>query len=250
MGLAKRFWMEQLELEEEERKLSWIREQLDDPDADEHHPGWQDLAAEYEWTQNDGRFQYEEGWEVTGKSRLEIFQENIDASTEILKLNPSPSAKRNLLVMLHGHTVASVEAYLSATFIEVTLTSDDLMRRLVETDPEFAKQKFTIQEIFTKRDSLKDDLRKYLKALIFHDIAKIEKMYKSVLDTDFGDVLWLYKAVGLRHDCVHRAGYDKEGNAAPVSEESVGKVIKQCHELVHSVEKSVLQLPAAQTNFF
>jgi len=33
MGLAKRYWMEQLEQEEEE-KAAWIREQLDDLETD------------------------------------------------------------------------------------------------------------------------------------------------------------------------------------------------------------------------
>ncbi len=44
--------------------------------------------------------------------------------------------------MLQGHIIASVEAYLSSTFIETTLSSDRFLRKLVKSDPELAKAKF------------------------------------------------------------------------------------------------------------
>jgi hypothetical protein len=151
--------------------------------------------------------------------------------------------------MLHAHIVTTVEAYLSSTFIEKALSTELFMRKLVETDPEFAKRKFTIKEIFTKRDSLKDDLRQYLKDLIFHDVAKVKEMYKSVLEIDFGEIGWLFQAVVLRHDCVHRAGYDKDGNEVPLTKTSIKELIEQCAALVHEVESSVMSLPV-DSDFF
>jgi hypothetical protein len=249
MGRAKQLWMEQLEEEASEERAAWIREQLGDPEADEDSPGWQRLSNDYDMFGGHGR-SYDDDWEVSGKSSLEIFKENIAASSELLTLRPSHRAKRSLLVMLHAHVVTAVEAYLSSTFIESALASDDLMRRLVETDPEFARRKFSLQEIFTKRDSLEDDVKRYLKDLIFHDIAKIKNMYLSVLGTDFGEVAWLFEAVALRHDCVHRAGYDKDGNEAPVSEESIETLIGSCSELVALVQTSIEKLPAPRKEFF
>lgn len=245
MGIAKRLWMEQQEQDHLDEKAEWIREQLGDPDADEFSEGWDRFSEEYDlFCSGSSRDAYEDDWFVVGKSRIEIFDENIEASTEVLSLSSTISSTKNLLVMLHAHVVTAVEAYLSSTFIEKALSTELFMQRLVETDPEFAKRKFTIQEIFTKRESLNDDLRQYLKDLIFHDIAKVKEMYKSVLDIDFGEVGWLYKAVVLRHDCVHRAGYDKDGNQVLLTFTSIKELISQCTTLVHEIESFITALPA------
>jgi hypothetical protein len=245
MGFAKQLWMEQQEEEYLEERAAWIRERLGDPEADESTDGWSRLEDEYElFHSGSGRdYDYEDDWEVEGKSTLDIFKENIEASREILSLPISNGSKKNLLVMLHAHIVTAVEAYLSATFIEKALETEELMRKLVETDPEFAKRKFTIQEIFTRKECLKDDVRQYLKDLIFHDIAKVKEMYKAVFDIDFGDVGWLFKAVALRHDCVHRAGYDKNGNEAPLTTESVSSLADQSSTLIATVEEAIAHLP-------
>lgn len=242
MGLAKQIWMEQQEEEYLEERATWIRERLGDPEADKKAKGWSRLEEEYELLHSGSGRDYDD-WGVEGKSPLDIFKENIESSKEILNLPISNGSKKNLLVMLHAHTVTAVEAYLSATFIEKALETEELMRKLVETDPEFAKRKFTIQEIFTRKASLKDDVRQYLKDLIFHDIAKVKEMYKAVFRIDFGDVGWLFRAVTLRHDCVHRAGYDKNGNEAPLTKESVFALAEQSSALIATVEEAISKLP-------
>lgn len=236
MGLAKQRWMEQ----QEDERAEWIQERLSDPDADEFTEGWNELAEEYDSIREQD---YEDDWSVLGKSRIEIFNENIEASSEILSVSLSDASFRNLLVMLHAHVVTSVEAYLSSTFIEKALSAEPFMQRLVENDPEFAKRKFTIAEIFTKRENLKNDLSQYLKGLIFHDIAKVKAMYLSVLDIDFGEIGWLFEAVALRHHCVHRAGYDKDGNEVNLTKESIKKLIEQCETLIHETESMIMSLP-------
>lgn len=243
MGSAKDAWLEQQEEQYEEERADWIREQLNNPDADEDTPGWEHYAIEYDhfYFERESDY-YKDDWEVIGKSRLDIFQANINASKEILALQVSHSCQKNLHVMLHAHVVTAVEAYLSSTFIETTLSSYKLMRQLVETDPVFADRKFTIKDIFTKSESLKDDLRMYLKGLIFHEIRKVKPMYKEVFDIDFGETKWLFDAVSLRHDCVHRAGYDKEGKEAPLNKESINLLIEKCSELVSKVESEILLL--------
>ena len=162
MGLAKQRWMERMEDEAWEERAEWIRERLGDPDADEDTEGWDELSDEFD-RENQFRDydQYEDDWDVEGKSRVEIFDENIEATLEILNQSVMPRYEKNLIVMLYGHVVATVEAYLSSTFIHYALSSENHMRRLVENDPEFAKRKFTVQEIFTKREELKGDLRKH-----------------------------------------------------------------------------------------
>lgn len=228
-----------------ERKEEWIRNELGDPDADEFTDGWQELLDQFdEESASDDYDPYDfEDWDVEGKSRIEIFDETIEASSEILQLKFSQLASRNVLVMLHGHVVAAVEAYLASTFIDRVLSSERNLRRLVENDPEFAKRKFTLKEIFTKREDLKNDVNRYLKDLIFHQVDKVNLLYSSVLDIDFGDVKWLYEAISLRHHCVHRAGYDKDGNEVDLTAEKVKKLILSCCDLVHEIESTIISMP-------
>lgn len=242
MGIAKRIWMEQQEDEAWEERAEWIREQLNDPDADEFSDGWDELSEQYdrEFPKYDP---YDDDWLVEGKSRFEIFSENIQAAQALIQAQVNPLYRKNLVVMLYGHIVAAVEWYLSSTFINFALSSEEFMRRLVENDPEFAKRKFTVKEIFSKRDELKNDLREYLMGLIFHDIAKVKPMYLSVLGIEFGDVSWLFKAVLVRHHCVHRAGYDKDGNEVDLTSADLDALITKSVGLVNAVEGQVEKLP-------
>lgn len=251
MGLAKQRWMERIEDEAWAERAEWIRERLDDPEADEDTEGWNELSEEFD---HEHQFydhdQYEDDWAVEGKSRVEIFDENIEATLEILNQAVNPRYEKNLIVMLFGHVVATLEAYLSSTFIHYALSSENHMRRLVENDPEFAKRKFTVQEIFTKRDELKNDLREYLKGLIFHDIAKIKPLYSSVLEVDFGEVKWLFQAVLIRHHCVHRAGYDKDGDEVDLKKEDVIKLKNKSIDLVREIESILMNLPVDRDFFW
>jgi transcription termination factor NusB len=245
MGLVKALMMEE---QEEAQKNEWIRDRLEDPDADESSEEWQLLSDSYDkYGSHDPYEEYEDDWIVEGKSPLDLFDENIAASRIILGIATSISSRKSLLVMLHAHVVTAVGAYLSSTFIKKALSTDLFMRKLVETDPEFAKQKFTIQEIFTKRENLRAEISQYLKDLIFHDIAKVKKMYMSVLNIDFGDTVWLFKAVTLRHDCVHRAGYSKDGEEAPLTTTSVAELLDQSTQLVHKINSAVIVLPSDET---
>ena len=251
MGLAKQRWMERMEDEAWEERAEWIRERLDDPEADEDTEGWNELSEEFDQEhQFHYHDQYEDDWIVEGKSRLEIFDENIKATLEILNQSVNPRYEKSLIVMLFGHVVATIEAYLSSTFIHHALSSENHMRRLVENDPEFAKRKFTVQEIFAKREALKSDLSVYLKGLIFHDIAKVKPLYHSVLEVDFGDVKWLFQAVLVRHHCVHRAGYDKDGNEVNLKKEDVVTLTNQSTELVQKIESKLISMPVDGDSFW
>jgi len=244
VGLAKQRWMERMEDEAGEERAEWIRERLDDPEADEDTEGWDELSEEFDQEhQFHDHDQYEDDWVVEGKSRLKIFDENIEATLEILNQSVKLRYEKNLIVMLFGHVVATLEAYLSSTFIHYALSSENHMRRLVENDPEFANRKFTVKDIFTKREELKRDISEYLKGLIFHDIAKVKPLYSSVLEVDFGDVKWLFQAVLIRHHCVHRAGYDKDGNEVSLKKEDVATLTNQSAELVHQIESKLISMP-------
>jgi len=248
MGLAKQRWMEQQEEEAHEEICEWIREYLNDDEVEEYSQEWFDAEETYreyqeqmhiDWEDSMYEKEYEDYWSVEGKTNFQIFNEIIDSSQEIISIEVSNQSKKNLFVMLYGHIVAAVEAYLSSTFIEKVMLPEDssYIRKLVENDPEFGKRKFTVKEIFTKQEELKNEVKLYLRELIFHKIDKVKPMYIDVLNVNLGDdIKWLFDAVTLRHDCVHRAGYDKDGNEVELNKEKVEELIVKCKNLVEHIE--------------
>jgi len=50
----------------------------------------------------------------------------------------------------------------------------------------------------------------------------------NVVDT------YINEAVELRHHCVHRASYDKDGNEVTITAIDIEKLIGKCSSLVHT----------------
>ena len=181
-------------------------------------------------------------WYIESETHYEIFQNHLKSVRELLEIDVPPEALFSLWVMLHGHVVSAIEGYLAGTFIHKITNSEELTRKLVETDPEFSNRTFSLKEIFEKQSNLKTTVATYLKGLIFHDLKKVKPMFKDVLGHEFGDISWLFKDVIKRHDCVHRAGYDKEGKKIDVSKESISILLNNVENLAISVEETVNQL--------
>lgn len=181
-------------------------------------------------------------WLVESDDQLSIFQSQVKSVGQILDSSIEDTARFDLLVMLHGHVVAAVESYLSSTFIHLVTNSNELIRKLVETDPVFSKQKFTLKEMFEEHERLQRTVATYLNNLIFHDLKKVKPMYKDVIDFDFGNIGWLFNAVSIRHHCVHRAGYDKEGNTVNITSDSIKELVSKSTELIESIEEKVTEV--------
>ncbi len=247
MGRAKEEMMRQQELEP---MYEWIEENYGDDAGEEGTEAWEEAVQAFkDDCENQQRLeeewyrQEELEWYIYSQSQVGMFDTQMQSVAELLNVQVANETQFSLLVMLHGHTVASVESYLASTFIHKVTNSEDLIRKLVETDPVFSKMKFTLKEIFEKQKNLKLTVATYLKDLIFHDLTKVKPMFKDVLDCNFGDISWLFDAVKTRHHCVHRAGLDKDGNRVDISVGSIKKLIEMSTLLVHEVENKVSQTP-------
>lgn len=181
-------------------------------------------------------------WEVRYSEQLETLNKHLEKIPTILQLVTMGNVQFSLLVMLHAHVVSALEQFLSTTFIHNVTNSDDLTRKLIETDPEFGNRKFTVNEIYAQHSNIKTTVATYLKGIIFHDMRKVKPMYKDVLSYDFGDIAWLFHAVKVRHDCVHRAGYDKEGKAVSVSVQSINELRANCHSFAVGIDEHLREI--------
>lgn len=188
-------------------------------------------------------------WEVENSEQLQTLSKHLSKVPQLLLIDVDANIQFSLLVMIHVHIVSALEQFLSSTFIHNVTNSDVLTRRLIETEPEFGCRKFTINEIYAQHSNIKSTVAGYLKDVIFHDMRKVKPMYADVLGYDFEDIAWLFKAVRLRHDCAHRAGYDKEGNQISVSVASINELVAQCWHLSESIDAHVRHLNEAAATF-
>lgn len=178
-------------------------------------------------------------WEIESTKQLDIYKKVTTDVVILLRMDHPVETQATLNNILYAQVVTAVEAYLSGIFIRTVVNSEVHTRKLIESDPELAKRQFSLKEIFTQWENLKVLVARYLKDIIFHDIKKIKPMYHSVLEIDFGDVGWLFKAVLIRHDCVHRNGFDKEGGQTKIDTETIIELIQNCTRLVSIIEEEI-----------
>ena len=179
-------------------------------------------------------------WEIASTEQLKTFQKHLESVNNLLGHPLAEQTEFSLFVMLYAHIVAATELFLSSVFIREVTNSEELTRKLVESDPYFTDKCFKLTDIYKENEKLKATVATYLKDLIFHKLEKIKPMYKSVLGFDFGNISWLFRAVQKRHDCVHRAGYNKEGTKITVTSDEIKELMTNCNKLAISINMHII----------
>ena len=179
-------------------------------------------------------------WDILSSEQFENFLKSIKGAQDLNSNLPMHGEKFYFHVMLHAHVVASIEAFLSSIFIHSVTNSKELIRKVIETEPQFKDQKIALSEIYLKQESIKSIVADYLKGIIFHKIKIAARLYKSVLGIDFGNIKWLSEAIALRHDCTHRGGLDKQGEKINISESSINELIRESMAFCQRIHSEVI----------
>lgn len=131
--------------------------------------------------------------------------------------------------------ITALESYLSDAFITTIRNESAAMRKFVEKNPEFQKEKCPLSEIYRQMEGLRKKVLGYLVDMSWHNLPKVKEMFKEALGIDFPQNLKeVYTAITVRHDIVHRNGKTKDGKEHLISVEDIG-------ELLRRVESFVLQ---------
>lgn len=182
-------------------------------------------------------------------SNHQTFKIHMENARTLIKLgNDNRQIDFSLYVMMYGYIVSAIEGYLAGTFIKNVLESEEYLKKFINTDPFFKDRKLSMQDFFNDPDIINKTVSKYLNDTIFHNIEKINKMYKSVFGYEFIDAEWLYKSIQIRHDCVHRAGISKDGEPLKLNKDIINELIKNASKLIHSVEDHFRKLDLNKSN--
>lgn len=118
--------------------------------------------------------------------------------------------------MIFSQQITALEAYLGDTLLNDVMNDKKAMQRLIDNDDDLAKEKYTLSEVSKDPGLIESKVRAHLREVLYHNLAKVDVLYNIALGVRILDLTAdrkrLFKAVLLRHDCVHRNGFDKDGN--------------------------------------
>jgi hypothetical protein len=143
--------------------------------------------------------------------------------------------------MVFAQLIGALEAYLGDALLKRVMEDSDAVARLISQDRELVKNRFTLSDIAKNGNLVADTVRVYLQGILYHNLAKVAKIYKIALGID----IWpnketkaaLFVAIQRRHDCVHRDGRNKDGEElVEVTTEYVREILETVHGLVQHIE--------------
>lgn len=180
---------------------------------------------------------------------LTIFMDSYHRTGDLLADHGGDDGRNLLNRMVFSHQVTALEAYLGDTLIKEVLADKAARTRLMTEDRELAKERFSLAQIAAATDDLVETrIIEYLRSIQYHNLEKVDFLYRTIFQIPIlklaQDTTGLLKAVRLRHDCVHRNGFDKDGNELTVfTKQFVQDTADLIKEFVAEIEKQIRARP-------
>lgn len=176
---------------------------------------------------------------------LDVFESSHSETFDLL-VSEEGEGSHLLHRMIFVQQITALEAYLGDTLLKGALGDKEASQRLLENEIELRQKKFTLAEISSDPDLITKTISAHLKNVLYHNLPKVRALYEIVFKFDLfslmdtKDRLVLLRAIEYRHDCVHRNGRNKDGDALTIFTRSyVGAVLKVLEHLVREIEHKI-----------
>lgn len=147
------------------------------------------------------------------------------------------------LRLLYVNVITALETYLSDAFISAVVNAPILMRRFIETTPEFKAEKVSLADVFKAAEHVERKARAYLIDVVWHHIGRVKPMYRATLGIEFPeDLRAIFRAVDTRHDMVHRNGKTKDGKEIPITPQDLTQLISVVEAFVQHVDTRLAEV--------
>lgn len=183
------------------------------------------------------------------KQLYDLTHTDIDKLLEASTSLPN-EVKPMLYKLLYVNAITMMETYLGDTLRREVLKDEKSVRKFVETYKPYKKEELKLSDLFCKRDTLSDYIRKTLNDLLYHRLPTIKSIYKEALDVNIGDIGDLVKAVKIRHDIVHRNGEDSNGKIHVITQEDVKILQEKVQQLIENVNSQIYKTDASILTLF
>lgn len=151
----------------------------------------------------------------------------------------STSARQALSKQLYVGSITCLETYLGDAFINTVLDQERYIRNFFKTFPMFKGQTIQLSNVFGYIDKVKDEAKKEMRKVLYHDLRSVTRMYKAVLDVSFPPSGFVHKAINTRHDLVHRNGKVKDDTEVYVDTEIVTELLTEIENFVAAINTQV-----------
>jgi len=174
-----------------------------------------------------------------------IFTTNIDSLS--LLLDYSFYDNKRLIApvykMIYSSVITALESYLSDAFQNKIINKSERIVKIIKASSELQKRKYSIEEIVDWHDNVESKVIAFLADIIWHNLYKVKILYNDVLDITFpSNTTTINKAIGIRHDLVHRNGGIKGGGVHKITKPDVEKLISDTKEFVESIQKQLIKI--------
>jgi hypothetical protein len=175
----------------------------------------------------------------------EAFRQSAINIERLLEVEVNAAERQVMLRLVYANVITALETYLADKFISAIDADEKILRRFVETTPEFKNRKFALCDVFNAHEAIKDDVKTHLSEVVWHRLDKVEPMYRDSLGINFPpDMQHLHKAIFTRHDCIHRSGKTKDGKEHTLNESDIKSLLLQADRLVRWIEAGGKEPPA------
>ncbi len=152
-----------------------------------------------------------------------------------------------LIKLFYVNLITVLETYLSDAFKYNVLNNDKYLINFIRAYPYFQSKKYFLLNIVNSnginanlKQFLIKETKQVMNKLIFHKLAIVTKLYKSVFDVEF-DESWkiLVKRVQIRHHLVHRNGKDEDNKEIEVNLADIEKLEKEVFYIIEDIEQKL-----------
>jgi len=122
--------------------------------------------------------------------------------------------------MVFVQQVSALESYLGDTLVNRVLESNEALQNMLNKDKDLKNTKLPLTNISKNPNIVLDTVQKHLQKILYHNLAKVEALYKIAFNID----IWpddktkkkIFDSIQYRHVCVHRNGRNKKGEELEV----------------------------------
>lgn len=150
-------------------------------------------------------------------------------------------SSNQIIRLCYIQVITTTEAFLGDSLKEKVLTNKSSIERLLQNEKELCKEKISLHKAYVNSNYPRSRVEEYLASLLYHNFEKVINIYKIALcvDISFPSVDCknvLLKARDIRHDLIHRNGFDKNGKKIRVATSDLDVLVNNIEIWVGKIE--------------
>jgi hypothetical protein len=170
---------------------------------------------------------------------FQTFKSGIDKLKKLNAINLTAELEYILKLQIYTGVISTMETFLSDAFINLTLADKKLIKKFVQSYPDFRQRRIEFRDIFEQYEKVDEIVKAVLLDIIYHDLRKVREMYRTTFEIDFPDLEKPVQCVLLRHDIVHRNGKTKNGEVLSINTEIVANAIMIVENFITDIAKKL-----------